>query len=140
VVRRFVLCCAALFAGAPSEAGVAQSKLLQSVEIEGMSTDGGEGKLYRATKPALAPCRMDVMLWGESGRAGWTFMFGSRLVSATSTEYRYNRPYYMKGGGRVGSTHSITLASAKDRKQLQADFADFKAKFDPRKLAQCETN
>lgn len=137
----FALCCAALLAAASSEAGAAKPTLLQSVEIEGMSTDGGEGKLYRATKPALAPCRMDVMLWGESGRAGWTFMFGSRLLAGTSAEYHYNRPYYMKGGGRVASVRSITLesASAKDRKQLQDDFADFKAKFDPRKLAQCNS-
>lgn len=81
------------------------------------------------------------MLWGEHGRAGWTFIFGSQLLAATITEYHYNRPYYVKGGGRVASMHSITLASAstKDRKQLMADFADFKAKFDPRKLAQCNS-
>ena len=66
-------------------------------------------------------------------------MFGSRLLSATRTDYDYNRPYYMKNGGRVVSTHSITLQSAKDRKQLTSDFADFRALFDPRKLAQCNS-
>jgi hypothetical protein len=117
-----------------------KSTLLQTVEVEGMSTDGGEAKLYHANTAALAPCRMDVMIYGEHGRAGFVFMFGSRLLAATRTEYRYNLPYYMKNGGRVASTHSVTLRSTEGRKQLQAAFRDFKPLFDPRNIAQCEEN
>jgi hypothetical protein len=121
-------------------AASAKSTLLQTVEVEGMSTDGGEAKLYRASKPVLAPCRIDVMIYGEHGRAGFVFMFDSRLLAATRTEYRYNLPYYMKNGGRIASTHSVTLRSAEGRKQLQAAFRDFKPLFDPRKIAQCKKN
>src|SRR3954471_16733795 len=104
LVRSVLMLCAAAALGAAS----AKPILLQSIDIWGMSTEGGEGKLYRATTPALAPCRMDVLLYGEMGKTGWSFTFGSRLLSATRTEYSYDRPFYMKGGGRVVSTHSIT--------------------------------
>lgn len=138
-VKTAIYCCLALGAASGAQSALTKPVLLQTVELEDMSTDGGEAKLYRATTPALAPCRMDVIHYGESGRAGYVFIFGSRLQSATRTEYRYNLPYYMTGGGKVASTHSITLKSAAGRKQLEADFAEYKAKFDPRKLAQCET-
>ena len=136
-MKSVVYCSLVLCAAAAPEVVFAKPILLQTVDVEGMSTDGGEAKLYRATKPALAPCRIDVMLLGESGRAGWVFMFGSRLLSARSTDYRYNLPYYMPGGGKVASMHSITLRSAADRKQLTVDFTHFKGLFDPRTLAQC---
>ena len=117
-----------------------KSILLQHIDIWEKSTEGGEGKLYRATQAALAPCRIDVLLYGEMGKTGWTFMFGPRLLTATRTDYHYNRPFYMKAGGRVTSTVSVTLRTAEERKQLQADFLEFKALFDPRKLTECEKN
>jgi hypothetical protein len=135
-VRSFLAFCTAAIPGAAS----GKPTLLQTVEVKGMSTDGGEAKLYRASKAALAPCRIDVMLYGESGRTGFVFMFGSRLLAATRTDYRYNLPYYMKNGGRVAFTQSSTLKTADGRKQLTADFRDFKALFDPRRLAQCKTS
>jgi hypothetical protein len=136
LARSVLVLCASAALGATS----AKPVLLQTVDIWGMSTEGGEGKLYRATKPALAPCRIDVLLYGEMGRTGWSFTFGSRLLSATRTNYSYNRPFYMKGGGRVASTHSITMRRETNRKQLMTDFAEFKALFDPRKLAQCNSH
>jgi len=38
------------------------------------------------------------------------------------------------------STESVTLRTAEERKQLQADFLEFKVLFDPSKLAECEKN
>jgi len=136
LMNLFLMMCVAT----PALGAGAKSTLLQTIEVEDRSTDGGEARLYHANMPVLTPCRIVVMLYGESGNAGWVFMFGSRLLSATRTDYDYNRPYYMKGGGKVTSTHSITLRSAKDRKELTGAFAEFKALFDPRKLAQCEQN
>jgi len=47
-----------------------------------------------------------VLLYGEMGKTGWTFTFGSRLLTAMRTDYDYNRPFYMKGR-RKGDVHGI---------------------------------
>ncbi len=132
--------CLLIFSATTAFAARPKPVLLQHIDIWEKSTEGGEGKLYRATRAALAPCRIDVLLYGEMGKTGWTFTFGSRLLTAMRTDYDYNRPFYMKDGGRVTSTESVTLRTAEERKQLQADFLEFKVLFDPSKLAECEKN
>jgi hypothetical protein len=136
-MRRLVCSCLALCAAAASGAVVAKPILLQTVDLAGMSTEGGEANLYRASEPALAPCRIEVWHYGESGKATYVFIFGSKLYSAVRTDFEYNMPFYMPKGGRVVSAHSITLRTAEGRKRLPTDFKEYEALFDPHKLARC---
>lgn len=124
---------AAALAASPASA---KQVLLQTVEVDGQSAEGGEARLYRILPSG--ECRIEAIYYGEGGRVGFEFRFGSRLKSALKREYRYKVPYYVPPQERrVVSVRLTTLMTAAGRRTLPAEFESHKGYFRPELLSTC---
>jgi hypothetical protein len=114
---------------------MARPVVLQTVELDGMSAEGGQGTLYGE---AAGRCRIEAIYYGEGGRVKFEFEFGPSLRWALKKEYRYKVPYYIPPDERrVTSVRTTVLNSAEGRRILPAEFQTHKGYFDARQLAKC---
>jgi hypothetical protein len=128
---------AALWLALAPGTAAAKTKLLQSVEVWGMSTDGGEAHLRLTDGLGRPSCSIDAVILGESGRNEYAFAFRKELFAATSREYSYSVPYYMDPNFKTRLAKTTTLKSAQGRVELRRDFRDFRKLFRKSALAQC---
>jgi len=117
----------------------AKSVTLETVDLtaRGMSTEGGEAKLYRVTTSNGAYCRIQVIHYGETGKATYAFAFNPRLFSAVMRDYDYSQPIHAEGEIKVTLARSETLRTKNGSATLRAAFKEYRSFFDPRQLAKC---
>lgn len=119
----------------------AEAKLVvvQIVDLTemGMSTEGGEATLYRVqdTKPMV--CKIEAIHYGESGKSILVFDFGSKLLAAEASEYRYKTPLNVNPKAKPILHRKVTLESREGRETLPTEFEKYKSLFDADHLAKC---
>jgi hypothetical protein len=124
-----VIAAALLLLGRPD----AQNEtLLQRVQIEGQSAEGGEGRLILRKNGGKESCRIAATYFGETGRAEYVFDFDPILRSATRTEIRYSGPITVEPL-EIRSRRTENLES----KEAKASFAEHRALFGAEDLARC---
>lgn len=118
---------------------LAADRVLQVVDIsdKGMSTEGGEAKLFRLVNSRLGACKIEVVHFGEMGRTTLRFLFDSRLRFAARREYSYNGHIASITNLRMTLRREVNLSSPEGARELPAAYAEYRALFDPAKLAQC---
>jgi hypothetical protein len=121
---------------APGNA-IGKSRLLQTVDVPGWSTEGGEARLRLVTGPKRSFCSIDAAIYGEGGRNEYEFAFRKGLLAATKREYLYSVPYYEAPNFKTRLAKTTTLKSSAGSQSLRKDFADFKALFRKGALAEC---
>jgi hypothetical protein len=120
-----------------AEAAVAKMTVLQIVDLTelGMSTEGGEATLYRDND--TLDCRIEAIHYGETGRSILVFAFGSKLISAEATEYRYKTPLNVDPKAKLILAKKTNLESRAGRETLPTQFETYKSLFDAGNLAKC---
>lgn len=118
----------------------AADPVLQVVDLseKGMSSEGGEAKLFRLTNSRLGACKIEVVHFGEMGRTTLRFLFDRQLRFAARREYSYS--------GHIASTpdpvmtlrSEANLSSPGAAGELRLAYAEYRAMFDPAKLSRCE--
>lgn len=128
--------CAAL---APASIASAKTTRLQTVNIteRQLSLEGGEAILYRVDDGKRRFCRIEVIHYGETGKAIYVFDFAAKLFGSERREYHYSASIYDGSNYEAILTERTTLASRNGRKTLPNDFVESKAFFDARQLAKC---
>ena len=106
--------------------------LLQRVEIEGQSAEGGEGRLILRKQGGKESCRIAATHFGETGLADYVFDFDSVLLSATRTEIRYSGPITAEPL-KIQSRRTERL----DGEEAKAGFEEHRALFGAEHLARC---
>ena len=106
--------------------------LLQRVEIEGQSAEGGEGRLILRRNGGKESCRIAATYLGETGRAEYVFDFDPTLRSATRTEIRYSGPITAEPL-KIQSRRTERL----DGEDAKAGFEEHRALFGAEHLARC---
>ena len=117
----------------------AKSVTLQTVDLtgKGMSTEGGEAKLYRSADAKGSHCTIKAIHFGETGKTTYDFTFGSRLFSAERREYDYDKPIYADPNVNVSSIRTESLKTKAGSLTLPAAFKEYRSFFDARQLARC---
>ena len=128
--------CVTAFAAVPCSA---KSVTLQTVDLndKGMSTEGGEAKLYRVSTGKNVYCRIEAIHYGHGGKAIYGFAFKPRLFSAVRREYRYQQPIYIDPGAKQTLTSTETLKTKGGSATLPAAFKEYRSFFEVRKLESC---
>lgn len=118
---------------------VAKMTVLQIVDLTeaGMSTEGGEATLYRDNDAVGLVCKIEAIHYGETGRSILVFEFGSRLMTAEATEYRYKTPISVNPKAKLILNKKTTLSSREGREFLTKEFETYKSLFDAGNLAKC---
>lgn len=121
------------------QAAQAGTILLQTVDLtdKGLSTEGGEAKLFRLTGSSLGRCKIEAVHYGEMGRTTMRFIFDGRLRYAAMREYHYPGPFASNRNGRIRLIREVLLSSAEGARTLPGDWVTYKGYFDAAKLAQC---
>ena len=129
------ICCAFVLA----EAASAKTTLRQSVNLTdmGLSTEGGEVRLYRVERRGGRFCRIEAVHYGETGKATLLFEFGATLFAAERSQYRYGAPIYVDPNVKVRLDSRLTLKSREGRKKLGANFLEYKSYFPTGEIARC---
>jgi hypothetical protein len=137
--RALAFCAFLSFFDSAAIAAANRAVALQTVDLsdKGMSTEGGEAKLLRVTSGKSSYCRIDVVHYGETGKTTYGFAFNPRLFSAAKREYRYAEPIYTNPNVKVARTEVMTLKTPTGAKTLPTAFQEYRAFFEPRKLARC---
>ena len=122
-----------------ADAAVAKMTVLQIVDLTGMamSTEGGEATLYRDNDAVGRVCKIEAIHYGETGRTILVFEFGSKLLTAEATEYRYKTPLNVNPNAKLILSKKTTLASRDGRESLSKEFETYKSLFDAGSLAKC---
>ena len=120
----------------PSAAS-ARRHLLQTVDLNGMSTEGGEAELYLSAGPLRGLCTIEVVHYGETGKTSYTFTFQQHLIDAIKLEFEYSAPIYENPDFKTKLARTTILRSKLGRQTLPRDFEDYKARFRKSALAKC---
>ena len=80
---------------------------------------------------------MEVVHYGETGKATYTFTFQKHLIDAIKLEYRYDFPIYVNANVKPKLEKSTILKSEEGRRTLPADFEEYKTHFRKSALAKC---
>lgn len=139
LMRKTLLFAMCIFAGAFSQPLLAKNTVLQTVDLTdmGLSTEGGEAKLYRMANPKNGKCRIEAVHYGEMGKAVYSFNFGGTLLYAALREYRYSEPLMMGPKAKMTLAREVTLQSDEGAATLPTEFETYKTYFDAAVLKQC---
>ena len=118
---------------------LAADSALQVVDLSerGLSTEGGEARLFRMTNSRLGSCKIEVVHYGEMGRTTYRFIFDRELRYAALREYSYAEHVASLSPMKMTLRREVLLASPEGRRELPASYAENRAFFDSRKLALC---
>ena len=118
---------------------VAKTTRLQTVDLTDrqLSLEGGEARLYLVSEAKRQFCRIEVIHFGETGKAIYVFDFAAKLFGAERREYHYSGSIYRDSNVEAILTERTTLASRKGRTMLTKEFEEKKSFFDARQLANC---
>lgn len=122
-----------------SSAALAAETTLQVVDLtdKGLSTEGGEARLFRMTNSTLGACKIEVVHYGEMGRITYRFIFDRALRYAALREYSYAEHVATSSRMKMTLRREVLLASPEGSRELLGSYAEYRGFFDPRKLAQC---
>ena len=124
-----------------AEAATAKTTLRQSVDLTdlGLSTEGGEARLYRVERRGARFCRIEADHYGETGKATKFFEFGAKLFAAEQREYSYEAPIYVNPNVKAYLSNKLTLMSREGRRVLTDDFRKYKSYFPAGEIANCSS-
>ena len=128
---------AAIWLASASNAVSAKAHLLQTVDLNGMSTEGGEAELYLSKGPIRGLCSIKVVHYGEMGKTTYEFFFQRHLIDAIKLEFEYSAPIYEDPNFKSKLAKTTTLRSKLGRQTLRPDFEEYKALFQTNALAKC---
>ena len=122
-----------------TDAASAKSILLQTADLndKNMSTQGGYAKLIRVSTSKGSWCSIEATHYGETGKAIYTFTFGTKLYSALLKDYSYNQSIYNDPNVKIVRTETMSLQSREGRRFLPERFNEYKTFFSARDLAKC---
>ena len=126
----------ALALGTPA---LAADRVLQVVDLsdKGMSTEGGEAKLFRLIGSPNGTCKIEVTHNGETGYTSLRFVFDRQLRFAAQRTYSYDGHIFELTNLKPRLTREINLSSPEGARELPPMYSEYRAFFDPAKLAQC---
>jgi hypothetical protein len=135
-LRQRALALSLLLAAAPA---LAADATLQVVDLtdRGLSTEGGEARLFRMTNSSLGSCKIEVVHYGEMGRITYRFIFDQELRYAALREYSYAEHVAVSSRMKMTLRREVLLSSQEGRRELPAAYAENRSFFDSRKLALC---
>ena len=122
-----------------ASAAMAADITLQVVDLtdKGLSTEGGEAKLFRMTNSTAGACKIEVVHYGEMGRITYRFIFDRALRFAARREYSYAEHVAVSSRMKMTLRREVLLASPEGSRELTTAYVESRAFFDSRKLAQC---